>query len=179
MNNIPLAFKSPLLAQARLLGLSDPTDLEFVTNRDKLEDNNPCKNNMSTNTLTRFKSSSSELAHNNSDLPAESIVELFERKAKSSRNKMFFSQRGQSLLCTALRYNIPVNEEDVDWLSLIDEIDEYEALMQRGRELNIEWDYDYYDPVGLEQAIIDHEEEDQIEKAQLYSDFYLTRGVEV
>jgi hypothetical protein len=85
MKNTLAAFKSPLLAQARLLGFNDSNDLEFFHNRDKIQANNPCKNTMSNiSTLPRFNSSQTESERTDFGLPVAELVKFFERKAKST-----------------------------------------------------------------------------------------------
>ena len=180
MNNTLAACKSPLLAQARLLGLDDSNDLEFFINRDKIQANNPCKNTMSNiSTLPRFNSSQTESERTDFGLPVAELVKFFERKAKSTYERMLISARGQEILSKALKYHIPFDKADIDWLSLMDEVNEYEDLIEKSHDLNVDWDYSLYDPVGLEQEINSSQRDAYIERDELYSDFYATRGVEV
>jgi hypothetical protein len=61
----------------------------------------------------------------------------------------------------------------------MDEVNEYEDLIEKSDGLNIDWDYSFYDPIGLEQEIVSSNRNAYIERDELYSDFYATRGVEV
>jgi hypothetical protein len=176
MKNTLAAFKSPLLAQARLLGLNDSNDLEFFHNRDKIQANNPCKNTMSNiSTLPRFNSSQTESERTDFGLPVAELVKFFERKAKSTYERMLISARGQEILSKALKYHIPFNNQNIDWLSLMDEVNEYEDLMEKCNDLRVDWDFDFYDPVGLEQEISFYEQKESAFDRDLYYDF--DRGV--
>ena len=180
MNNTLVEIKSPLLAQAILLGLDDSNDLEFFTNRDKIQVNNPCKNTMSNiSTLPRFNSSQTESVNADFDLPITELIESFKRKAKSTYERMLISARGQEIFSKALKYYIPFDKDDIEWLSLMDEVNEYEDLIEKGDELNIDWDYSFYDPVGLKQEITSSQHDAYLEREELQTYFYATCGMEV
>jgi len=145
MNYIPTAFKSPILAQKRLLGF----DLN------KIEDNT-CKPTMpNISTVPSFNTSKAEPLRTDFGLPVAELVELFKRKAKSTYKKLLISARGREILSKALKYDIPFNKNDIDW------------------------DYSFYDPVGLEQEITSSQHDGYLERKELQTDFYATRSVEV
>lgn len=86
---------------------------------------------------------------------------------------------GQETLAKAIRFNIPFDKQSINWLSLISKVEKYEYLIAEAKKLNVDWDYNYYDPVGLEQEIEVCQHEAYLEKNDLYVDFCSTRGVEV
>jgi len=178
MNYTPAAFKSPILAQKRLLGL-DFKYFNFNTINNKIKDNlcEPTMPNIST--VPSFNSSKAEPLRTDFGLPVAELVELFKRKAKSTYEKLLISVRGEYILSKALKYYIPFDEDDIDWLSLMDEVNEYEDIIEKGDELNIDWDYSFYDPVGLKQEIISSQHDAYLERKELQTYFYATCGMEV
>ena len=110
------------------------------------------------------------------ELPTEGT---FERLAKLSHNKMFDSQRGQELLFKAEQYNMPVDRKDIDWLQLIDDVEQYETLLSEARDVGVIWDETEYDPIPLSQEIEDARHRNVIENNLMFANFYASRGVEV
>ena len=110
------------------------------------------------------------------ELPLEGT---FERLAESAHNKMFDSQRGQELLFKAEQYNMSVDRDNIDWLQLIDDIDQYETLLAEARDLGIIWDETEYDPIPLEQEIEEARHRIFTENSLMFSSFYASRGLEV
>lgn len=98
----------------------------------------------------------------------DSLRESIKRMAVMSEQKMLQSERGQTLLAKAEQYDIPYDKDDIDWLDLIDVVRDYEKLLQRVEEYNIDWDISYYDPVGLEQTIEEHLHKSRKEKEELH-----------
>ncbi len=107
------------------------------------------------------------------------IKGTFERLAKSANDRMFDSERGQELLFKAEQYNMPIDRNNIDWLQLIDDIDQYESLLEEARELGIEWDESEYDPIPLEQEIEEVRHINFADSRAILSSFYSSRGVEV
>lgn len=103
----------------------------------------------------------------------------FERLANLANNKMFDSERGQELLFKAEQYNMPVDRNNIDWLQLSDDIDQYEALLAEASELGIEWDDSEYDPIPLEQEIEEAKHINFADSKAMLSSFYSSRGLEV
>jgi len=100
------------------------------------------------------------------------------RMVATKNQNMLNSLRGKYILSKADEFHIPYDINQIDWLNLISEINSYELLIKEANEINLDWDYGYYDPVGLEQAVINHEELANQEKYDVYSYFYATRGLE-
>lgn len=103
----------------------------------------------------------------------------FERLADSVNNNMFNSVRGQELLLKAEQYNMPIDRSDIDWLQLIDDIDQYEALLEEAKELGVYWDESEYDPIPLQQEIEEARHIDFADSRAMLASFYSSRGVEV
>ncbi len=83
----------------------------------------------------------------------ESAKEAMVRMSKRVYENMLGSERGEELLAKAVEYNIPYDKSFINWLELIDLVEEYEALLVQADEYNIDWDLSEYDPVGLQQEI--------------------------
>ena len=173
MNHIPIAIQSILLAQEKLSN-------KLVTNskHGKIEDSNPCKSTMTNiSTFPSFKSDSEYDESERIDfiLPIEEVIEMFARKAKSVRERMEISERGQATLIKALKYKIDFDKQNIDWLLLIDEVEEYECLIKEANELGVDWDYRYYDPVGLEQEIKVYEHGEYQAECDANAAYYASR----
>ena len=178
MNYTPQAFKSPILAQARLLGL-DFNDFDSTTIHGKMQANT-CEQTMSNiSMIPSFSASDDQQLRSDFGMPIDQLVELFARRAKNSYEKMLISERGKEILAKVAEHNIPFDKQNINWLSLIDEIEEYEELIGQATRLGLDWDYYYYDPVGLEQAIESAQREEYLEQRDLYTICCLTSGVEV
>ncbi len=83
----------------------------------------------------------------------ERIREAFARSGQRAYIKMLVSDRGQEILADADKYMIPYDKDNIDWLRLIDQIENYEPLLKEAEEHDVKWDYKLYDPIGLKQQI--------------------------
>ena len=81
------------------------------------------------------------------------------------------------LMAKADQWHIPYNKKDPNINSLENEVCYYEQLIRLSSNLNIAWDFNVYDPIGLEQAIEEKQEEEYSHDRALQSDYYLSRGV--
>jgi hypothetical protein len=115
---------------------------------------------------------------NNNSIITERDDDMLVRIAKSAYREMFESDRGQELICKATKYNISYNKSRIDWLTLIDNIQRYEQLINEAEELGIHWE-DINDPVYLEQEIEEVRHQASIERNDMISSFFASRGVEV
>ena len=178
MQYTPKAHNSPILAQARSLGM-DSNNFDLTTIRGKTQ-SNPCKNTMSNiSTIPSFKTSDDQPLRSDFGMSIDQLIELFTRKAKNVYEKMLISERGKEILAKAAEYNISFDKQNINWLSLINEIEEYEELIGKATQLGLDWDYHYYDLVGLEQAIESAQRGEYLEQQDLCTIFCLTSGVEV
>lgn len=85
----------------------------------------------------------------------ENVHKAFVSMSQRAYLKMLESERGAEILKSAKKYNIDYNKDDIDWLHLIDQIENYEELLQLAKNINLKWDTKNYDPIGLKQLIED------------------------
>lgn len=104
----------------------------------------------------------------------ESMItrEVLKNSSDRQHKKMLESEKGQKLLAQANTYNIPYNENNLDWFALGDLVREYELLLKQAAEYNLNWDSKYYDPVGLEQVIEDYQRQLREERKELYQYYF-------
>jgi len=76
-------------------------------------------------------------------------------------------------------YNISYELYGDNYYQLMQDIDQYEYLLEKAKDYCIDWDTSEYDPVALEQAIDEAEYNAYTADQELRSYFSLTRGVEV
>lgn len=67
--------------------------------------------------------------------------------------KFEYGEWAQSVIDAAGRYNIPFNESSPNLHQLMREIEDYEELLIKAHAANLDIDLDYYDPLGLTQAL--------------------------
>jgi hypothetical protein len=153
-----------------------PTQYALLFGR--IDSCNKNENNMTNNKPTAFESvcRAQEALGGIRELPSEGT---FERLADSTHNKMFDSKRGQELLFKAEQYNMPVDRKNIDWLQLIDQIEEYETLLSEARDVGVIWDETEYDPLPLQQEIEEAIHRNVTENSLMFANFYASRGVEV
>jgi hypothetical protein len=104
-------------------------------------------------------------------------LEVYKRMCARSHNKIMDSERGQNLLSKASKFNIPFDREDIDWLKLIGDVEEYEALLCEAEDMNINWDDSQYEPIFLLQEIEQSRHEHSESRREMLSDFHATTGV--
>jgi hypothetical protein len=76
-------------------------------------------------------------------------------------------------------YNIPYENYGNDYYRLMQDIDQYEYLLEKAKDYCVDWDTSEYDPLALEQLIEEAEHNAYLYNQELRSYFSLTRGVEV
>lgn len=79
------------------------------------------------------------------------------------------------LLTKANKYEIPYNPEKINWIELIDTIEEYESLINKAIEYGISWCLSPFDMVGLEQEIEGAEIRAMEERQSLHRYYLSTR----
>jgi hypothetical protein len=105
----------------------------------------------------------------------DSAKEAMSRMARRVYENMLGSERGEELLAKAEEYNIPYDKDYINWLELINLVEEYEALLLRAEEFNIDWDLSEYDPIGLQQEIDYCIHGSRRETNDLYRDYFDSR----
>ena len=76
-------------------------------------------------------------------------------------------------------YNISYELYGDNYYKLMQDIDQYEYLLEKAKDYCVDWDTSEYDPVALEQLIEEAEHNAYLHDQELRSYFSLTRGVEV
>jgi len=76
-------------------------------------------------------------------------------------------------------YNISYELYGDNYYQLMQDIDQYEYLLEKAKDYCVDWDTSEYDPVALEQLIEEAEHNTYLHDQELRSYFSLTRGVEV
>ena len=85
----------------------------------------------------------------------ERVGEIIRRIAKRIHKKMSESKRGQKLIAAASEYSIPYDQDNIDWLLLISQIEEYKSLLNQVKYYSLEIGTKYYD-LGAMKLIEDH-----------------------
>jgi hypothetical protein len=179
MNNIPKSFLSPLLAQAKLRfsgnnsGGSTPLCNIMLTQL--------CNNNMTRNSniseIPTFHQVKEEEQHTDIGLPISDIVATLARRAKSVYERFLISERGQELLAKADEFEIPYHINNINFLKLLDQVEEFEKTIEKANEYGIEWKSFGYDLVGIEQEISESMAEENSYRKYAHLEFLATRGV--
>lgn len=105
----------------------------------------------------------------------DSAREAIQRVSIRVYGEMLKSERGKELIAKAERYNIPYDDESINWLDLIDLVKEYEELLQAAEECHIYWDLGEYDPIALRQEIEYNKSYETEAKKDLYDYYHSTR----
>jgi len=107
------------------------------------------------------------------ELP-ESAKETFTRIGIRAREEFIEEQ-----IERANFYNITYETYGDNYYQLMQDIDQYEYLLEKAKDYCVDWDTSEYDPVALEQEIEEAEYNAYTVDQELRSYFSLTRGVEV
>ena len=75
-------------------------------------------------------------------------------------------------------YNISYELYGDNYYQLMQDIDQYEYLLEKAKDYCVDWDTSEYDPIALEQAIEEAEYNAYLQDQSLRSYFSATRGVE-
>lgn len=105
------------------------------------------------------------------------IKECFSRIAKLVYNDKLNSSDGQELLSKAEEYNIPYDKENVDWLKLSNDIENYEEVIARAAVYGIDWKNFGYDIMAIEDEINNIEITESSYTREARKDYYSSRLV--
>jgi len=78
----------------------------------------------------------------------------------------------------AMAYNIPYENYKDDYYRLMQDIDQYEFLLEKAKEYCVDWDISEYDPLALEQEIEEAEHLAYLQNQEINYYYAITRGVE-
>ena len=107
------------------------------------------------------------------ELP-ESAKETFARIITRAREAFIEEQ-----IERANFYNISYETYGDNYYRLMQDIDQYEYLLEKAKDYCVDWDTSEYDPIALDQAIEEAEYNAYLQDQSLRSYFSATRGVEV
>jgi len=105
---------------------------------------------------------------------SESTKETFARIITRAREAFIEEQ-----IERANFYKISYELYGDNYYQLMQDIDQYEYLLEKAKDYCVDWDISEYDPVALEQAIEEAEYNAYLQDQSLRSYFSATRGVEV
>jgi len=105
------------------------------------------------------------------------IKECFSRIAKLVYSDKLNSSERQELLSKAEEYNIPYDEENVDWLKLSDDVENYEEVIARATRYGIDWKNFGCDIMAIEDEINNIEIAESSYTKEARKDYYSSRLV--
>lgn len=108
-------------------------------------------------------------------LPLKDVTNTLKNISDRAENKFLLGARGKELLDKVSQYRIPIDKNNLNWFDLIDEVADYELLLEEAYSLGIDWDISEYDPVALQQEIDYYERQEREAQQDLYHSFYNPR----
>lgn len=105
-------------------------------------------------------------------IPFKDVSTILANKSTHVDTKFKASDRGEELLRKASHYKIPLDTNNINWLDLIDEVADYELLLEEAYDKNVDWDMSEYDPIALKQEIEYQERLEREAQVDLYRSFY-------
>lgn len=131
-----------------------------------------------TSEIPTFHQVKEEEQYTDCGLPFSEVIAMFARRATSAYENFLISERGCELLSKASEYEILYDVYNIDFLTLRDQVDEFEEAIEKAAQVGIDWRNFGYDLLAIEQEIIDIEEAESDYMRYARSEFYSTRGVE-
>lgn len=104
---------------------------------------------------------------------SDSARETFARIGARAREAFIEDQIERAMV-----YNIPYESYGDDYYRLMQDIDQYEFLLEKAKEYCIDWDTSEYDPLALEQEIEEAEHLTYLQNQEVRFYYAITRGVE-
>ncbi len=105
---------------------------------------------------------------------SDSAKETFTRIGARAREAFIEDQIERAIV-----YKIDYEGYGDDYYRLMQDIDQYEFLLEKADELDINWDASEYDAIALEQLIEEREEQARNEINELRWSYFTSRGVTV
>ena len=118
-----------------------------------------------------------EAQHTDYGLPLSEVFAIFNRKAKRVYDRALLSTNGERTLAKADEFGIEYDVDDVDFLTLFDQVQEFERVVTQADDLHIDWQDFGYDVVAIEQKIEDVKAEEHNHRQYECLDFFDTRGL--
>lgn len=104
---------------------------------------------------------------------SDSAKETFARIGARAREAFIEAQIERAMV-----YNIPYESYGDDYYKLMQDIDQYEFLLEKAKEYCVDWDTNEYDPLALEQEIEEAEHLAYLQDQEVRFYYAITRGVE-
>jgi hypothetical protein len=108
-------------------------------------------------------------------MPLKDVTNTFKNICQRVDIKFLSSERGKELLNKAAYYKIPLDKDNINRYDLIDEVADYELLLEEANNLGIDWDISEYDPIALQQEIDYYARKEREAQMDLYHSFYNPR----
>lgn len=110
-------------------------------------------------------------------MPVSEIAAIFSRKAKSAYDRLLLSTQGESAIAKADKFGIEYDANEIDFITLFNQIQQFERLIIQANTFGIDWLNFGYDVVGIEQEIEEAMEQDHNHRRESHWDFLNTRGL--
>lgn len=104
---------------------------------------------------------------------SDSARETFARIGVRAREAFIEDQIERAMI-----YNIPYESYGDDYYRLMQDIDQYEFLLEKAKEYCVDWDTSEYDPLALEQEIEEAEHLAYLQNQEINYYYAITRGIE-
>ena len=104
---------------------------------------------------------------------SDSAKETFARIGANARKAFIEDQIERAMV-----YNIPYESYGDDYYRLMQDINQYEFLLEKAKEYCVDWDISEYDPLALEQEIEEAEHLAYLQNQEINYYYAITRGVE-
>ena len=172
MSKLPQGYISTLIAQKKLSGNRNSNNGSNATVFDDYSFNSNIKELPSFNTPDNSKRDNEDYG-----LPLSTIAAILARKAKSVYERYLASEDGEILLAKATEYEIPYNPNDIDIITLRDQVEEFEESIKIANQYGIDWKNFGYDILAIEQEVGDAQQAENDYMSYVRSQFLTTRGV--
>ena len=175
----PPSFLSPLLAQVKLRfsGNNSGGSAPLCNIMSIQHCNNTMTSNSNISETPTFHKVKEEEQYTDIGLPLSEVIATFARKAKSVYESFLISERGQDLLAKAEEFEIPYDISNINFIELLDKVEEFERTIARANEYGIDWKNFGYDIMAIEDEInnIEIAESNYVKEAR--KDYYSSRLV--
>ncbi|WPX99847.1 hypothetical protein Megpolyxen_01755 (plasmid) [Candidatus Megaera polyxenophila] len=175
--NINSTFNSPLsLEKLSVIKAKEALTMQVLSNLEATEKATVIFNERKSTELPANITETPKFheAKNESVELSNSAKETFARIGARAREAFIEDQ-----IERAMAYNIAYKSYGDDYYRLMQDIDQYEFLLEKAEELDINWDASEYDPIALEQLIEEREEQARNEINELRWGYFASRGVAV
>ena len=118
-----------------------------------------------------------EARHTDYGLPLSEVAAIFSRKAKRVYDRVLLSTNGERTLAKADEFGIEYDVDEVDFLTLFDQVQEFERVVAQADDLHIDWQDFGYDIIAIEQEIEDVKDDEHNHRQYECLDFFDSRGL--